>query len=309
MATFHDRRRRHPPRRRLAGAALEPSVAPQPGSPTFAPLGDQSDDVPMFLLFTVRGWAPYLQGCPLGGGCARLCHRCARMPKQHPLCSAALQHDDHIYQKTYDVLTAVANGRKSLGGCPMVRRPPLWASCCRPGCKHTRPWGCGAVQLLRGTRAAASHNTLTPAVPLLPPTHCQVATMFTIASNVTGAGGSRDGACSALSADARPPCRPRLARVPAPHTPAHACMPIQPLQPSCGPRPPAASHAMRCLAAPHPADCALLLDLHKRGWEIADHTVSHVSVLTLDKAQIEWELATARRKLAECGIPERWAGA
>ncbi|PRW32900.1 polysaccharide deacetylase [Chlorella sorokiniana] len=40
------------------------------------------------------------------------------------------------------------------------------------------------------------------------------------------------------------------------------------------------------------------------GYEIADHTVSHVSMLSLEREEVQWELATARRRLAKCGIPE-----
>jgi len=51
-------------------------------------------------------------------------------------------------------------------------------------------------------------------------------------------------------------------------------------------------------------DCDLVVDMHSRGYEIADHTMRHPSLRDLDKEGIEEEVLGARSKLAECGIPE-----
>lgn len=59
-------------------------------------------------------------------------------------------------------------------------------------------------------------------------------------------------------------------------------------------------HAPPC----SPADCNLLSELYNRGNEIADHTVTHTSLLGLDAAGLEREILGARSELAACGIPE-----
>lgn len=55
---------------------------------------------------------------------------------------------------------------------------------------------------------------------------------------------------------------------------------------------------------PLSADCNLLSELYNRGNEIADHTVTHTSLLGLDAAGLEREILGARAELAACGIPE-----
>lgn len=51
-------------------------------------------------------------------------------------------------------------------------------------------------------------------------------------------------------------------------------------------------------------DCESMVDLYNAGFEIADHTHSHVSLKGLSSDKLDYEILTARTELAECGIPE-----
>lgn len=50
-------------------------------------------------------------------------------------------------------------------------------------------------------------------------------------------------------------------------------------------------------------DCSLVKKLYNAGYEIADHTQSHISLRGLSYAQVEKEISNGRRSLAACGIP------
>ncbi|PSC71479.1 polysaccharide deacetylase [Micractinium conductrix] len=51
-------------------------------------------------------------------------------------------------------------------------------------------------------------------------------------------------------------------------------------------------------------NCDALVDLHRHGYEIADHTVNHKRLSGERRAFIESEVVDARRQLAACGVPE-----
>ncbi|PSC73088.1 Polysaccharide deacetylase domain-containing [Micractinium conductrix] len=51
-------------------------------------------------------------------------------------------------------------------------------------------------------------------------------------------------------------------------------------------------------------ECELMMDLFSSGYEIADHTKSHISLKGLDQDTLEDEVLGARSALAECGVPE-----
>jgi peptidoglycan/xylan/chitin deacetylase (PgdA/CDA1 family) len=51
-------------------------------------------------------------------------------------------------------------------------------------------------------------------------------------------------------------------------------------------------------------ECNLMLDLHARGFEIADHTRTHPSLKGLRAAELRGEVLGAQEDLVACGVPE-----